>query len=142
MTIDIIVIKGPMLHQMQCATFFQSVSASESSNGSQHELLKSTMFFQKYQKVHSKVHTFIFWYSLVSLFLSFASCSHMEWFLYVYGLASRRTSGLYFFLKCLYNPYFSSNCEIQKSASINIIVTIVFFLICWTPYQYSLGPKV
>ena len=40
------------------------------------------------------------------------------------------------------NPYFSSNCEIQKSASINIIVTIVFFLICWTPYQYSLGQKV
>ena len=43
-------------------------------------------------------------------------------------------------LQC--NPYFSSNCEIQKSASINIIVTIVFFLICWTPYQYSLGQKV
>ena len=35
--------------------------------------------------------------------------------------------------------YFSNNCEIQKSASINIIVTILFFLICWTPFQYSLG---
>ena len=40
------------------------------------------------------------------------------------------------------SSYFSTNCEIQKSASINIIVTIVFFLICWTPYQYSLGQKV
>ena len=37
--------------------------------------------------------------------------------------------------------YFSNNCEIQKSASINIIVTILFFLICWTPFQYSLGQE-
>ena len=36
---------------------------------------------------------------------------------------------------------FSNNCEIQKSASINIIVTILFFLICWTPFQYSLGQE-
>ena len=36
---------------------------------------------------------------------------------------------------------FSKNCEIQKSASINIIVTILFFLICWTPFQYSLGQE-
>ena len=66
----------------------------------------------------------------------------MVWFLYAYDPVSRQTSGRALAASGCFDRnkrYFSNNCEIQKSASINIIVTILFFLICWTPFQYSLG---